>query len=218
MLACRLHLVRHGHTAGNAARSSAPMSGWADVPLSPLGRWEAHALRRRIAGASFLAVYTSPLQRASETARIAAPGRSIIACDDLREIHCGEPDGLPIAEVKGRYAELWRANLRQDDEDFRWPGGESYRELRARCAAAVRRIAAAHPGGRVLVFTHAGFISQVLGAIHGMSPARWESFRPSNGSITVVDWEGDGGALVQFDDHDHLRCREADEGSSLPGA
>jgi broad specificity phosphatase PhoE len=185
------------------------MSGWADVPMSPLGRAQARALRLRFAGARFAGIYTSPLSRASETAALAAPGRSIITCDALREIHCGEPDGLPIEEVKSRYGALWEANLRQADEDFRWPGGESYRDFRARCTAAVRRIAAAHPGSRVLVFTHAGFISQVLGALHGVSPARWECFRPSNGSITVVDWEGDRGTLIHFDDREHLRCLEA---------
>ncbi len=185
------------------------MSGWADVPLSPLGRAQARALRPRLAGGRFAAIYTSPLDRARETAALAAPGRSLIPCGALREIHCGEPDGLPIEEVKRRYAALWEANLRQDDEDFRWPGGESYRDFRARCAGAARRIAATHLGGRVLVFTHAGFISQVVGAVRGASPARWECFRPGNGSITVVDWEGDRGALVHFDDHEHLRRLEA---------
>ncbi|AUX42540.1 uncharacterized protein SOCE26_039730 [Sorangium cellulosum] len=203
---CLLTLVRHGRTAGNGASPGTPMSGWTDTPLDARGRQEAEALGRRLAaGPGFDAVYTSPLSRALETARIAAgawgPPRPL---DDLREIGCGDVDGAPIEEVKARHAALWEANLRQDDDDFRWPGGESYRELRARCLAAVRAIAAAHPGGRVLVVTHAGVIGQIVGALRGVPPARWEPFRPGNTSLTTISWEGDRGVLLRFDDREHV--------------
>jgi broad specificity phosphatase PhoE len=125
-------------------------------------------------------------------------------CDDLREIDCGDVDGMPVGDVEARYPERWRANLRQEDDHFRWPGGESYQELRERCLAAVRAIAGAHRGQRVMVFTHAGVISQLLGAIHGLGAARWESFRPSNASLTYIDWQGDEGELVGFDEAKHL--------------
>lgn len=186
------------------------MSGWTDVPLSERGRREARALGRRFdQGFGFQAAYSSPLERARETARISMGAhRALRVVDDVREIHCGEVDGMPVELVKARYAALWAENLRQDNDDFRWPGGESYRELRARVLTAVGAIAAAHPGQRVLVFTHAGVISQVLGFLHGTRPARWEAFRPSNGSLTEVDWENDHGALFGFDDHAHVAWLE----------
>lgn len=214
---CRLILVRHGHTAGNAGGSRAPMSGWTDVPLSARGRCQASALGRYLAaGVSFDAVYSSPLERARETARIALGSlREVRRCDSLREIYCGDADGMPVGDVEARYPERWRANLRQEDDHFRWPGGESYQELRGRCLAAVRAIAGAHVGQRVMVFTHAGAISQILGALHGVRAARWESFRPSNASLTCVDWQGNQGRLVSFDDAKHLSIVSSD-GSPQP--
>jgi alpha-ribazole phosphatase/probable phosphoglycerate mutase len=206
MQPCLLLLARHGHTSGNGDNAARPMSGWTDTPLDALGRQQAEALGRRLAdGPPLDAVISSPLSRAVDTARIAASAWGPVRLHDgLREIGCGEVDGAPIGEVKARHAALWEANLRQDDDDFRWPGGESYRELRARCVAAVRSIAAARPGQRVLVVTHAGVIGQILGEMHGVPPARWEPFRPGNASLTSVSWQGDRGALLRFDDRDHL--------------
>jgi alpha-ribazole phosphatase/probable phosphoglycerate mutase len=56
----------------------------------------------------------------------------------------------------------------------------------------------------VLVVTHAGVISQILGALRGVRPARWEPLRPGNASLTSVTWQGDGGELLRFDDREHL--------------
>jgi alpha-ribazole phosphatase/probable phosphoglycerate mutase len=164
-------------------------------------------------------LYASPLLRALETARPVAHavGAEIRLEPGLREIHCGEVDGWPVEEVRRRYPDLWEANLRQDDEGFRWPGGESYRELRERSLGAFRRIAAAHPGERILVVTHAGVISQVLGCLHGINPSRWECYRPGNCSLTELDWEGETGRLVSFDDRGHLAEPDPPASTRAPG-
>ncbi|HJX27015.1 MAG TPA: histidine phosphatase family protein [Thermoanaerobaculia bacterium] len=217
-LAARLILVRHGHVAGNPAGKGRPdsdarMNGWIDTPLSPLGWLQVNALRERMKREPpAVARYSSPLQRAAMTARALAglPFGPLRLLDELKEIHCGKVDGWLATETRLRYPEVWEANLRQDDDDLRWPGGESYRELRERCVSAVRRIVAEHPGERVLVFTHAGVISQLLGVIHGLRPASWEQFRPGNCGITEIEWMDGAGRLIRFDDRSHLE--------GLPGA
>jgi alpha-ribazole phosphatase/probable phosphoglycerate mutase len=208
LLATRLILVRHGHIAGNTrSEAEGRMNGWTDSPLSPLGWLQANALRERMKRESpTTARYSSPLQRAVITARALSglPFGPLRLLDELKEIHCGEVDGWTATEARLRYPEVWEANLRQDDDDLCWPGGESYRELRERCLAAVRRISEAHPGERVLVFTHAGVISQLMGVLHGVRPAAWEPFRPGNCSITEIDWTDGAGRLIHFDDRSHL--------------
>lgn len=208
-----LILIRHGHTAANGDEPR--MSGWTDFPVSPLGREQIEALARRMAHEPpSSAVYTSPLQRTLDTARkIAGPRHGPLrVVQDLREIGCGEVDGWPVSRVRERYPDLWAENFRQRDPNFRWPGGESYCELRERCVAALRRIAAAHPGERVVVVTHAGPISSVIGALRGESPAAWESCRPGNCSLTLVEWEGDLGVLTRFDDRNHLEANRRPPG------
>jgi broad specificity phosphatase PhoE len=210
-LPTRLIFVRHGHTAANGVEAEMRISGWTDFPLSPLGRRQAEALRLRLEADPPDAIYTSTLQRARATAETVAglaSGIPLLPLDDLREIFCGEAEGRLLDEAKQRFAELWAANLRQDDEGLRLPGGESYREFRERCLAAVRRIVDAHPGQRVLIVTHAGVICQVVGALYGNSPALWADHRPGNCSLTTVDWYGPpsrvSGVVIGFDDRSHL--------------
>jgi alpha-ribazole phosphatase/probable phosphoglycerate mutase len=183
------------------------MAGWTDLPLSPQGRLQIERLTQHLAGRpGFDLIYASPLLRTSETARLLAGaglGR-LEFCTALKEINCGELDGLPVDEVQRRFPELWRENWRQSREDFRWPGGESYREFRERCLAAVRSIAAAHLSGRIAMVTHAGVISQIIGFISGVSAARWELFRPGNASVTELTWLGSSGIVLSFDSRAHL--------------
>ncbi len=75
----------------------------------------------------------------------------------------------------------------------------------------MRAIVARHPGRTVAVVTHSGIISQVLGAMHGLSPAAWEPFRPGNASITEVRWDDGGGTVLRFDDRAHLDALRSPE-------
>ena len=195
-------LVRHGHTGANAAGANAPMSGSTDVALSREGVRQAKALAAYFARAARIAaLYTSHLSRAVKTADEIARACAVREFLEprIREIDCGSADGLTITAVQQRYPREWARNVAHDDPDFRWPGGGSYRELRARSWAALEAMAARHSGGRVAAMTHAGVISQVLGRIAGRSEARWESMRPRNGSITELAWRDDGVRLVRFD-------------------
>ena len=211
----RLVVIRHGHVAANGGDDDSPMAGWTDVPLSPCGRRQIERLRQHLACTPrFDAIYSSPLSRARETAQSLADAElePLHFCPELKEINCGEADGLPILEVKRRFPESWRENLRQVREDFRWPGGESYREFRERCLAAVQSIAANHRPGCVVLVTHAGVINQIIGSILGLSPARWEPFRPGNASLSELLWQGSSGAIVSFD------CRLHGESTDRPAA
>ena len=209
-----LLFVRHGHVADNDHGRGARLTGWLDAPLSPLGRAQAERLGARLAnGPRPDALYASPLRRARDTAEALATalGASPRLLGSLREIHCGRLDGLPLEQVQRRYPQLWRRNLAQESDAFRWPGGESYREFRARVLRAVRHIAQKHRGGRVVIVTHSGVITQVLGALHRVPAARWSTFVVSNASITEVRWDCGTGTLLRGDDRRHL-----ERGSAVP--
>jgi broad specificity phosphatase PhoE len=201
-----LLLIRHPHTAANDG-GGVRLSGWTDAPLSAEGLAEAALVRDRLAAErGVAAIYTSPLQRARAVSEpLAEAGLAPLTSDpDLREIGCGAVDGWPVERIRREQPELWRLNESQAHEDFRWPGGESYREFRARCVGAIARIARAHAGRRVVVVTHAGVVSQVLGELAGTSCARWDAFRPGNASITTVEYRAGEHRLVAFDDRAHL--------------
>jgi alpha-ribazole phosphatase/probable phosphoglycerate mutase len=202
-----LLLVRHGHVGDNTPGPAARLCGWLDPPLSELGRRQAERLRCRLeAGPRPAALYCSSLRRARETAAPAAGALGLRPRQRraLREISCGHLEGRRVDDVRREHPELWEANLRQSDGRFRWPGGESYRAFRGRVLRALGEIALAHPGERVLVVTHAGVITQALGALAGASPARWGAFRAGNASVTELRWDASGGAVLRFDDRSHL--------------
>ena len=196
----RLLLIRHAHvdTGPGAGR----LCGWLDLPLSPTGERQVTNLRHReLARERPAALYTSTLQRARDVA--SALGElwdlSPRLLDSVREIHCGELEGRSIDDLERDERDLMSRNAAQTDDDFTWPGGESYRQLRARAVAALSEIAARHPAQCVAVVTHAGVIAQVLGILKGRPAAAWEPDRPPPLSVTEVIWgNGAPSAVVRF--------------------
>jgi probable phosphoglycerate mutase len=139
----QLLLVRHGETDWNAAGR---LQGHTDRPLSDYGREQARRLAEELAGEEFDAIYASDLARASETAEIvgARLEHPVLLDPDLREKNWGTWEGLTSTE-------------RLDVELV----GESAEQHQKRMLAALGRIAAKHPDGRVLVVTHGGSMRRV---------------------------------------------------------
>jgi len=191
----RLLLVRHAPPDAQWAPERR-LCGWFDPPLGEPGVRVAATVAEALALSDAPALYASPLRRAWETAvLIGGPlGLEPSNCDALREINCGELDGLFLDDVRRRFPDLWRRNVEQTDEHFRWPGGESYAEFRDRVRTGLDTLAARHTGETVLVVTHTGVVTQVLGMVHGWSSARWDRDRPAFGGVTRVSW-GSGGPL-----------------------
>jgi broad specificity phosphatase PhoE len=184
------------------------LSGRTDVPLSPRGWVELQQLELHFRGSPpFETIYSSPLRRAAETAMVLEKAGlgPIQMCPGLQEIDCGMLDGMPLDVVKRSYPELWKTNQQQLDGEFRWPGGESYREFRCRCLTALRTLTRKHPRGRIAVVTHAGVISQLIGFLTDTSPAQWERYRTDNAALTELDWERGHGRVVRFNDRRYLQ-------------
>ncbi len=156
-------LVRHGETDWNRERR---FQGHADMPLNEVGRSQASELAERLLGEPVTAIYTSPLRRASETAKILADKLGVEARthEALREIDVGTWEGLTIVEVKRRFPERadqsWRAG---------WEDGETYEDLASRVVPALLELGSKHEDGHVLVVTHAGPIRAALAASMGLS-------------------------------------------------
>ncbi len=207
MQCTRIALVRHGQTRSNGGSEHPVLSGTTDLPLTDLGHQQALAVARSGAVRDADAVmYASPLQRARVTAEcIATESRRQVVCRRaLQEIDCGQLDGMPIDVVRTEFASVWAASQSQADDAFRWPGGESYADLRERAVRSITEIASGNLGARVLVVTHAGVITQLIGHILGTPPAHWSAYRAGNASITEIDWDARGGQLVSFDRREHL--------------
>lgn len=150
----RLLLVRHGATPMTMEDK---FSGAENVHLSAEGRAQVDRLAARLDGAKIAAVYSSPLDRAMETALILAKphGLQPEPTPSLREISHGHWEGLTVAEVKARFGtELpdWEA----DPLSFAPSGGETGIDVLARALPEFRRILVQHAGDTVLIVSHKG--------------------------------------------------------------
>jgi probable phosphoglycerate mutase len=159
-------LVRHGETEwARLGRHT----GRTDIPLTETGREQARDLGRRLAGASFGLVLTSPLSRAAETADLAGYAESVVVDDDLREWDYGALEGRLTVDIREDYPgwSIWTGP---------WLEGETVEEVGARADRVLARIRAAD--ANVLVFAH-GHLLRVLAA-------RWLDLPPASGGLFAL--------------------------------
>jgi broad specificity phosphatase PhoE len=199
----RLYLVRHGQTAHNAAGLAL---GRANVPLNETGIAQAAAAGRALATYEISAIYSSPLQRARDTAAaVAEPHDLPVMIDDsLIEMDVGELDGLQFAAVGERYPDFIKEWLGPNCASAVMPGGESLTQVRDRASAAIKRLQSEHESEGIVVVTHNFVILTLLAGFLGLDLARFRSLRHDVGAISRVEWSRDRPVMTALNDTCHL--------------
>lgn len=154
-----ISLIRHGRTDAN---DRGQYIGTTDYPLNDRGRAELIDKLDRFVYPRVERVYSSPLQRCTETAEILFPNRELKIAEDFRELHFGKFEGKTTEEL-----------IR--DEDYRtWikggmeakpPEGESVSELCIRTFQGLHKILLemmAEDLQHIALITHAGVISNAI--------------------------------------------------------
>lgn len=224
--ATRLVLVRHGEARCNVTGVCGGRRGC--TGLTERGVAQVVALRDRLLATGELAgagaLVASELPRAVETAELLAPALGptgghvmpeVVRDCDVCELHPGEADGLAWGEFSARFGDPdW------DTEPDRpiAPGGESWTGFVRRVDAALRRLAAEHPGELVVVASHAGVVEAsvlaLLPVAGGRDGARLQ-LRTGHASLTTWEVDGDRWRLLAYNDTAHL---VAGSGAAAPGS
>ena len=197
-------LIRHGQSEPYVPGTPFPLvEGHADPALTPAGQEQAALLAERLATTGIDAIYVSTLRRTAQTAAPLAARLGLVPRvePELREVHLGDWEG---GEYRQRVAERDPV-VRQVFEQERWeviPGAETSASLAARVRAAIERLAAAHAGHRLAVFTHGGVIAQTLALASGSRPFAFLS--ADNGSISRLVITGQHWIVRGFNDTAHL--------------
>ena len=199
-------MVRHGETAWNREKR---MQGATDTQLSDVGRAQAQALGRRLAGHGFGALYSSDLSRARDTARAIAThtGRAVVTDPRLQERRFGIFEGLTTEEIKSRYPRE-HALFASGDPDYEVPGGESARGFTQRCIGCLSEIAGRHRGGEVVVVTHGLVLDSLYRAAHGLDHGAPRPVPLINASLNLFGYGNGAWRLVLWGDVSHLAAGE----------
>ena len=188
-------MVRHGETDWNRDNR---FQGHADPPLNETGRAQARALALELSGQNFDAAYTSPLERAAETASILADALDLEPIPDasLKEVDVGSWSGLTRTEVEERFPSGFARWL---EYGHGWDDGETYDELGERVVSGLVRIGQLHDGAAVLAVTHGGPIRSALAATEDVPFDEARRSIHVIGNCAVVRFAVRGGKLERVD-------------------
>lgn len=159
MKSYRLSILRHGRTAAN---EDGIYIGRTDLPLSEGGKDELRELYETHEYPRVQRVYSSPLERAVQSAEILFPDREIIEVDDLREMDFGVFEGVKAEELLelDTYKKWLKGGL-----DNPPPNGESLRNMMVRCYAALNAIILDMMENDITqagVMTHSGILMNMM--------------------------------------------------------
>ncbi|MBC7741417.1 MAG: histidine phosphatase family protein [Bdellovibrionaceae bacterium] len=183
-----IYVVRHGETDWNKAGR---FQGRTDIKLNEAGREQALALRPVLQQLQIESVYSSTLSRAFESAELATQDLklSIQKEDHLRETNIGEAEGLTVEEITEKFGDDSILKWRSYEErllDFRFPNGESKRELMYRLRQMFLDIAQNSNRTSIAVFSH-GMLMRAMTFVFGAG-IPWEQHLFTNGSIHHYIW------------------------------
>lgn len=186
-------LARHGETDWNASEI---FRGRADIGLNETGIKQAELLGEYLSSEKIDFVYSSPLQRAVQTAEAIARPRAldvnIVA--NLIDFDYGEWQGLSHQEVRERYPELYQ-DWRDTPEQVRIPGGESLEDVRGRAMPFVEDAVMRCGEGRIVFVSHRVVNKVLICALLGLGNAHFWNIRLDTGGITRFNI-GDGRVVL----------------------
>src|SRR4051812_39528071 len=179
-----LLLVRHGETDAVGKILAGWQPGW---HLNRKGREQTDRLVQRLSRQPIRAVYSSPLERAIETATPIASshGVPLEVTDDLGEMRLGEWEGMSFQELEDQ--PLWR-QFNASRASVRAPGGELMIETQSRVLRQVERVAKCRDGQTVAMFSHADPLRALIAHALGIPLDFILRFEISPASVSVMEW------------------------------
>jgi len=192
-----LLLIRHGE---NDYVKTGKLAGrLPGVHLNEKGQNQAEALGQALRDVPIRAVYSSPLERAMETATPIAEARQlqIIQEPDLMDTDIGRWQGKSIKVL--RLTKVWKI-VQNAPSRFRFPEGESFMESQARYVNALEKMIQKHnkPHDIVAVVFHADPIKLAVSHFLGMPLDHFQRLSCDTGSLTALYASEAGANLIKL--------------------
>ena len=203
-----LLLIRHGQTPWNALGK---IQGCTNISLEETGKYQAQLLASKLNG-NFSAIYSSPLNRAFETAEIlATPAHlKVYREKSLREINFGLWEGLTFKEVAATYPEAY-TKWKQDELEAPLCGGDgSIKNCAIRAKNCLLHLVQKHPNETIVAVSHGGLIKAALIGLFDLKMTMYHQMTFGNTCVTTIRFNEDlKPILVGLNDTSHLIDIEA---------
>ncbi|MBP7692396.1 MAG: MSMEG_4193 family putative phosphomutase [Anaerolineales bacterium] len=178
-----LLLIRHGE---NDYTKTGRLAGWTPgVSLNATGQQQARALAERLKDAPLKALYSSPLERAQETAAPLAAVKKLPVriVEGVGEVRYGEWQGRSLKRVAR--TKLWRT-VQSLPSAMQFPQGETFRAVQSRAVEAVEQLVLAHPKDMIAVFSHGDVIKLLVAHYLGLPLDLFQRIMINTASVSVV--------------------------------
>jgi len=176
-------LIRHALTHAVGKRLSGRMPG---VYLSEEGITQAENLALRLAHLPVRAIYSSPLERAVQTAVPIAEkfGLENKVNEDFLEVDFGEWTNKTFKEIE---TELQFQRFNSYRSVTRIPGGESMLEAQARFIKGLERLYILHPQQTVAIVSHSDLIKATMAYFAGVHLDMFQRIDISPASVSILE-------------------------------
>jgi len=188
-----LLLIRHGD---NDFLKNNKMPGrLPGIHLNARGHEQAAELARSLSRVPIQAIYSSPLERAVETAEPLAQllGLGIQLRPDLTDIDVGDWEGRSLKSLNR--TRLWKV-IQDTPSQFQFPGGETFVQAQGRVTRVLDAIESAHGDELVAVVFHADPIKLAVAHYLGLSVDNFQRLNAQTGSVTILKMDGSLGKLL----------------------
>ena len=178
-----IFLIRHGLNDWTGKRLIGSTPG---VHLNATGRQQAVAVAAALRKVHIEAIYSSPLERAMETAEPLSRllNLPIQPHDGLKEVDFGEWQGFTTQRMKRQ--KLFK-KVQEKPSEVQFPGGESFAEAQARVISALREVTSNGEQPKALAcFSHADVIRLAIAGLIGLPLDSFQSLNTETGSISLV--------------------------------
>lgn len=204
----RVYLVRHGTTDWNKEEI---FRGRLDCKLNETGLAEARALAEYFADIPLQAISSSPLSRAMETAQAVAEAKGLRAIPepDFIDIDFGEWQGLPLKEVREKYAELYRL-WRERPEAIHFPGGETLAQVRARAWEGLQKVVRENPDKTALILSHRVVTKVLICTVLGLDDSHFWHIKQDTTAVNCIEYNRGFFVTSLINDTCHLKSIHPD--------
>lgn len=186
-----IYLIRHGATASNEKSPPILQGSRVDSELSELGRLQAEATGKLLAGVRLDVVFSSPMARAVATAEaIARPHGLIVSkVEDLHEIDVGQWEGLDWGTISERTPDDYRRFM-EDSGTHGYLGGESYQDVLNRILPRIEQLIANNEGQHLAVVAHKAVNRSLLANVMGFEMCQAKDIPQDNCCVNVITARG----------------------------